>query len=514
MANAERRIEQINSKPGFARDGTSLDSPSYLGGQWTRFQKARPKKMGGWKEISNNLDQPMRGANVGSKDGLEYLYGFARNSAWLSVTTPTISTSVALMSVLPDIINEDEYTFQSDFIYDATGSGTSNILLHAAHNLAAIDDRTNTPILFSTANVSPAAFSKVGDGEGGDVAVSGGVVVLHPYVFAYGNDGLIKNSVSNNPQNWRVGLDTDANEVNVAGTKIVKGLPLRGGGNSPAGLFWSLDSLIKVTKQGTEFRYDTVSAQTSIISPHAPIEYDGIYYWIGTDRFLMYNGTVQEIPNQNNMNWFFDNVNFEHRTKVWAMRNTRYGEIWWFFPFGDAEECTHAIIYNIREGCWYDTRHARSAGTSPRVLKYPVTFGNTPNISGKYSSFVEEYGVDAIQDGKQEPIKASFETSEFGYPTGGAVQEQPFGNDYWTRLIRVEPDFVQSGTMTMRVTGREFASSPVVTSEMYEFNPETERIDLRKQQRHIRLSFESNVLGGNFHMGRVILHTETGDVRS
>jgi len=412
------------------------------------------------------------------------------------------------------MLDEDIYSFQSDFIYDATGSGESNLILHGARNLSSIDDRVNTPVLVATANDSPVLFSKASNGEGGDVMVSGGVVVLQPYVFAYGNDGLIKNSVSNNPNNWRVGLDTDANEVNVAGTKIVKGLPLRGGGNSPAGLFWSLDSLIKVTRTGSEFRYDTVSAQTSILSPQAPIEYDGAYYWIGTDRFLMYNGTVQEVPNQQNMNWFFDNLNYSQRTKVWAMRNTRYGEIWWFFPFGDSEECTHAIIYNLREGCWYDTRHARSAGTSPRVLKYPVTFGNEKNVSGNYSVFVEEYGVDAIQDGKQLSLLSSFETSEFGYPTGGAVQEQPFGNDYWTRLIRVEPDFVQKGEMSMRVSGREFAQGPVTVSPPYLFGPETEKIDLRQQRRHIRLQFESNVLGGDFHMGRVILHTETGDVRS
>ena len=510
----ERRIEQINGKPGYSRDGTALDSQTYLSGQWTRFQRGRPKKMGGWKEVSNNLPNIIRGANVGSRDGLDYLYGFARNKAWLSVTNPLVTTSVAVDATLPDLPDEDAYTFQSDFIYDTTGSGIVNILLHAGRNVAAIDDRTNSPVYISNANTSPAVFTKLDDGTGNEVAVSGGVVVLQPFVFAYGNDGLIKNSTANNPNNWVVDVSTEANEVNVAGTKIVKGLPLRAGASAPAGLFWSLDSLIKVSRQGTEFRYDTVSAQTSIISPNSPIEYDGVYYWIGTDRFLMYNGTVQEVPNQQNFNWFFDNLNYAQRTKVWGMRNSRYGEIWWFFPFGEATECTHAIIYNVREGCWYDTLHPRSAGASPRVLKYPVTYGNELNISGKYSAFVEEYGKDAIQDGKQNAIAANFETYEFGYPTGGAVQEMPYGNDYWTRLIRVEPDFVQTGNMTMQVRGREFAKSPVTTSETYEFSPETEKIDLRQQCRHIRLLFESNELGGDFHMGRVILHTETGDVRS
>jgi hypothetical protein len=66
------------------------------------------------------------------------------------------------------------------------------------------------------------------------------VVVLHPYVFVYGDNGLIKNCVAGNPFDWN---GADANETNVASTKIVKGLPVRGGSNAPSGLFWALDSL-------------------------------------------------------------------------------------------------------------------------------------------------------------------------------------------------------------------------------------------------------------------------------
>ena len=514
MANNERRIDQINGKPGYSRDGTALDSGSFLEGQWTRFQKGRPKKIGGWKVISNNIPDIVRGANVGFTNGLNYIYGFAKNKMWTSVTRSQINTNVAISTTLPGLADEDIYTYQSDFIFDITGSGVSNLIIHGSNNIAAIDDTTNTPVFSVRANVNTATPTAVDDGDGGTVEVSGGVVVLQPYVFAYGNDGLIKNSSSNNPNDWKVSLSSDANEVNVAGTKIVKGLPLRAGASAPAGLFWSLDSLIKVTKAGSEFKYDTVSSQTSILSPHSTIEYDGVYYWLGTDRFLMYNGTVQEVPNTQNMNWFFDNLNYEQRTKIWAMRNTRYGEIWWFFPFGDEVECSHAIIFNIREGCWYDTRHSRSSGVSPRITRYPITFGNRTNSGGAYSIYAEEYGKDAIENGRQEAILANFETGEFGYPTGGATQEQPFGNDYWTRLIRVEPDFVLNGPLNMTVRGREFAASPVSSSTAYVITPDTERVDMREQRRHIRLKFESNSLGGDFHMGRVILHTETGDVRS
>ena len=84
------------------------------------------------------------------------------------------------------------------------------------------------------------------------------------------------------------------------------------------------------------------------------IEYDGIYYWAGTDRFLMYNGVVAEVPNTQNFNYFFDNLNYVQRQKVWVSKVPRWGEIWWFFPSGDSTECNDAaylICPNIATGC-------------------------------------------------------------------------------------------------------------------------------------------------------------------
>jgi hypothetical protein len=510
----ERRIYQITSTPGFTRDGTNLDSGSFVGGQWCRFQRSRPRKIGGYKEISSNISGIVRGAHVYSFGGLEYIYGFTSNEAWVSTTTQFASSSVGTMSTLPSLTAGDNYTFAIDALFDSTGGGEGRLVVHPAKNVSDIADETDTNIYVANIGTNPATFTKVLDGSGGEVMVSGGVVVLQPYVFAYGNHGLIKNSNANQPNNWVIAVGNDANEVNVAGTKIVKGLPYRSGANSPSGLFWSLDSLIRVSRTGSEFRYDVVSAQTTIISPASVVEYDGVYYWIGVDRFFAFDGTVKEIPNQQNLNWFFDNVNYVQRTKIWAYRNTRYGEIWWFFPYGDADECTHAIIFNVREGCWYDTIHGRSAGYSAHVFRYPVLFGNEPNIFDTYSNYVQEFGLNAVQGGSELAIYSNFETSDFGYPTGGAAGEQPTGNDFWTRLIRIEPDFRQVGDMTVTVLGREFAQQAQTATTPYTFAPDTEKIDMREQRRHICLKFESNVIDGDYQMGRVILHTELGDVRS
>lgn len=509
-------LYQIMSQPGISRDGTLLDRPTYVDGQWTRFQFGRPEKIGGFKEISKNIEAIVRGNYVFFRDGLVYLYGFASEKCWLTITTQDASTGVASEATFPDLPAGDLYTFQSDGIFDATGAGVNRLLVHPAKNLEDIANDDETNVYVATIGSNPPVFSKMEDGDGGFVTTSGGVVVLQPFVFVYGNDGLIRNSNRNNPNDWVVGVGKEANSVNVAATKIVKGLPIRAGVNAPAGLFWSLDSLIRVSRVGNVqgFRYDILSSQTSILSPASVIEYDGAYFWIGIDRFLMYDGIVKEIPNQMNLNWFFNNLNYRQRTKVFATKITKYGEIWWHFPFGDAEECDHAIIFNVREGIWYDSLSHRSSGFFSQVFRYPVMYSNQQNSDDKYSSFAHEFGHNAIVGGDELAIPAFFETSDFGMPTGGADGEKPVGADRWVRLTRIEPDFVLEGEMTVTVKTQEFANSPSVSETPLTFDNTTDKIDVRTQGRHIRLRFDSNIVDGHFEMGRTMIHTEPGDIRS
>ena len=288
-----------------------------------------------------------------------------------------------------------------------TNSGTATGISAGGYYIIATNG-TTTFTLSATLN-GPAITTTAGTTTGlvfnlysyltfdNNVSVSGGVVVLHPYTFVYGNRGLIKNSAAGNPDDW---VSADANETNVSSTKIVKGLPVRGGTNSPSGLFWSLDSLIRVSYTPTTvtvgttsntfyWRYDIISSQSSILSSQCVIEYDGIYYWIGIDRFLSYNGVVKEIPNETNQNHFFDNLNYNQRQKVYANKVPRYGEIWWFYPRGDSTECNDAIIYNVRENVWYDVGEAlgarRSAGYFSQVFAYPINASTDPYTTGAIS---------------------------------------------------------------------------------------------------------------------------------
>ena len=512
----------------------------------------------------------------------------------------SIAVNTAESNFLPSVNN----LWQLDTLYNVAG-GVNSILAHPGHNLDQIDSTFNTNVFYGP--VTSTTMAPLKDTGGANptnnfIEVSGGVVALHPYVFVYGNAGLIKNCSAGDPSDWN---SVDANEVNVAAGKIVKALPVRGGSNSPSGLFWSLDSLIRVSYIGgvgtppQYWRYDIISSQSSIMSSQCVIEYDGIYYWIGTDRFLMYNGVVQEIPNNMNQNYFFDNLNYDQRQKVWATKVPRFGEVWWFYPKGDSTECNDAIIYNIREKTWYDagtaTGSQRSAGYFSQVFRFPVISSNVVNATGgMYTASISaagagytdgvypyidavggpgtgatltitvsggavtklvvnnkgsgytagngftaaipgspsanfagivsltcdfvslwrhETGTDQVYGVNSNAIESYFVTNDLGWVSGGPSQASAVGENRWLHIERVEPDFVQTGEMSLNIISRPYAQSQDVISSPYSFDPDTNKIDMREQGRELRLKFSSNVSGGDYQVGKVIVNVDFGDVR-
>ena len=580
------KVVALQIKPGIQRDGTVFNAPSYMDGQWVRFQNGLPRKIGGYRGIFLNASGISRGMTMSSTNGLNYVISGTNDKLqqWSTDNDDGIGSGPTDFT-MTGFTASDNNLWQFDIGYDSTGGGVNNLIAHAGQNLYDISSIVNSRplygqfpnttlapvgvftavgtttsgsknVTFATTNVAiGAGLSVTGTGIpanttvvsastvagvwtavlsanatasgtvtltfDANVSVSGGVVMLHPYLFVYGNYGLIKNSSAGNFNDW---VSADANETSVSTGKVVKGLPLRGGTTSPAGLFWTLDSVVRVTYapstvNGINFywKYDLITSQSSIMSSQCVIEYDGIFYWAGTDRFLMYNGVVQEVPNTQNMNWFFDNLNYNQRQKVWCTKVPRWGEIWWFYPRGDATECNDAIVYNVREKVWYDAGMApgayRSAGTFSEVFRQPIWAGNEENNVGTYTLWQHETGVNQIYLNFVDAIDSYFETPALGTYAGLVGSTAQPGDNQWTRCERVEPDFVQSEQMYLIVTGKGYADDVDNPSDPYYFNPDTLKVDMREQRREMRMRFGSNIFNGNYFMGKVLLSLDTGDIR-
>jgi hypothetical protein len=139
-----------------------------------------------------------------------------------------------------------------------------------------------------------------------------------------------------------------------------------------------------------------------------------------------------------------------------------------------------------------------------------LTFSTPPDLIAMYQ---HEIGTDEVDGQNVQSILSSFETNDLGWVSGGPSQLATEGVNRWIRLDRIEPDFIQSGEMSVIVTGRPFAQGEDKESDPYVFGPNNGKIDMREQRRELRLKFTSNVAGGNYQLGKVLLSAEIGDVR-
>ena len=139
-----------------------------------------------------------------------------------------------------------------------------------------------------------------------------------------------------------------------------------------------------------------------------------------------------------------------------------------------------------------------------------LTFSIPENL---VEMFQQEIGTDEISGQNVRSILSSFETNDLSWLGGGPSQPAADGNNRWIRLERIEPDFLQVGEMSVVVTGRPFAQGEDKESDPYVFGPNIGKIDMREQRRELRLRFTSDVAGGNYQLGKLLLNAEIGDSR-
>lgn len=498
----------IYSEPGVQRDGTLLAGDAHVDADWCRWQRrgprVLPRKIGGYRKIAS-LSGPVYGLHMHNVDDQAFIHaGWSDGIQKISIDRNS--------AVIGGVDDRTPVGFSANAnnewkIVAMRNQASTNtaIIAHAAPNLDDIANQFTRPLYIGDI-AGTAPLTQIAD----PLAVAdGGITVLPPYLFLFGSNGRIRWSDANQPEVWTGG---DANGAFITDQKIVAGMPYRGGPvNAPSGIFWSLNSVIRAGYTGSAgvFRFDTLSSQSSILSSNSIVEYDGLFFWCGLDRFLVFNGTVNDLPNSMCLNYFYDNLNYACAEKVFGFKVPRYGEIWWCYPRGTATECTHAVIFNVREKCWYDVTlpaNFRTAGYFAQVYRYPIMTDGAGSTAGLWQ---HEFGVDAVDGTNVQPIRSFYETGDYNWMLPSSPNARPMNT--WTTLRAVEPDFIQSGEMTFSTISKSNARATERSGGLYPFQPSTQLVYPKEQGREMRFRFESNVVGGDYQAGISLAHITTGD---
>ena len=124
---------------------------------------------------------------------------------------------------------------------------------------------------------------------------------------------------------------------------------------------------------GTQILGDNLS----IASQNSPVYADNKAYWMGRDKFYVYDGTVRTLP-CDLRRFIFTGINETQLNQVFSGSVEQFHEIWWFYPSVGSDTCDLYVLYNYIDGTWANGTIARTAWLDADTRTNPIgaTYSN------------------------------------------------------------------------------------------------------------------------------------------
>lgn len=202
---------------------------------------------------------------------------------------------------------------------------------------------------------------------------SGMMVTEERFVFAFGagtNPRNVAWSDRENNNDWTPTATNEAGDIEIQTNGVImKGLRTRG-----QSLILTSQDAHTATYQGPPFVYgfERVGTSCGLIAPNAAASVDAGVIWMGNRSFFIYaGGAVQALPCEVS-DYVFSDMNTDQSSKVHAVVNSRFNEIWWFYPSGNSVECDRYVAFDYAENIWMTGEIDRTAGVDRGAFRYPL----------------------------------------------------------------------------------------------------------------------------------------------
>lgn len=242
----------------------------------------------------------------------------------------------------------------------------------------------------------------------------------------------------------------------------------------------------------------------SVASQNAIILASGVLFWMGVDKFYMYDGVVKTL--QCDLRKFvFDDINKVQYGQVFAGTNEAFNEVWWFYCSEGSTTVDKYVTYNYLENVWAYGEMARSAWLDSGARDYPV--------AATYSNLLvnHEFGINDGEGTTPVPINSYIMSSQFDIDDG----------HNFSFIWRMLPDLTFAGstaenpTVTMTLyplkgSGSGYTSpasvggsntANVVESAVYPVEQFTNQVYTRVRARQMSMRIESNQLDTTWQLG-------------
>jgi hypothetical protein len=311
---------------------------------------------------------------------------------------------------------------------------------------------------------------------------------------------LIRWASQDEPQVWNPTNANSAGFIRISrGSQIIRGLATR-----QEILVWTNSSLYSLQYTGTTdvFALQELADNISIISPRAVATANNVTYWMGQDKFYVYNGQVQTLPTTLRQ-YVFQDFNFNQADQIVSGSNEGFTEIWWFYPSRTSNWNDRYVVYNHLENAWYYGNLVRTAWLDTAIRGNPIA-ASTLESATNGNLYEHEVGVnDDIL-----PMESFIQSADFDLGDGEQFM--------LTRRILPDVNFTNSTatapevTMTIRpkrFSGTSYTNDASDSQRVIETSVDqyTGQVFVRARGRQMAFKVSSDDLGVQWQLGSVRL---------
>jgi hypothetical protein len=269
------------------------------------------------------------------------------------------------------------------------------------------------------------------------------------FVFAFGcndigssvqNPMLVRWSDQESLVNWTPAATNQAGSVILShGSSIVTAIQTR-----QEILVWTDSAIYSMQYIGPPVVWSSqlMGDNISILGQNAAAQASGVVYWMGVDKFYIYDGRLQTLS-CDLRRYIYQDINLQQNQQVFASTNEGFNEVWWFYCSAGSLVANRYVVYNYLEKVWYYGTMERTAWLDSGLRDYPIA------ATYNYNLVNQEFGLDNNETGTPAGIEAYISSAEFDIEDG----------EHFGFVWRMLPDLTFSGS--------DASPTPQVTYTLY-----------------------------------------------
>ena len=261
------------------------------------------------------------------------------------------------------------------------------------------------------------------------------------------------------------------------------------------------------------FGFQQLGANCGCIGAHAAVDVNGLAFWMGTEAFYLFDGTVKKMP-CTVQDYVFKDINLTQGYKTAAGVNSQFNEVTWFYCSAGSDLIDRSVSYNYLENVWSVNSLSRTAWSD--IGTYPKPVASAYDDTSTAASLNTIYGLSA---GRSRLFSHEDGYDADGVPILSYIKSGYFDigdGDNMLYMRRFIPDFKnQIQDLTVRLLLRPYpqASAQPSSLDPYIITPTTQKVDTRARGRQISLGIESDTLGSNWRFGTLRVDIQPDGLR-